>query len=223
MLCYAFQIVSLRLIALQILRAMPSYQLRKASIISQGLRVPGEVGDVRFDHTVRLLVTSSNRGASEVAEELETSAREMQAGVRFNVLADERSGLASLAQPRGRRSFAMPSRRRQGTDGAASAFMPSGRRFSRAHDTGGTAKGLNELGRLGGRAESVSEPQTPRRLPKAQAPTHVLLYLQSSTFVADGGATAEMLRHALDAKVPPCIVQEMDPEKGGCAFRQFHS
>lgn len=54
----------------------------------------------------------------------------------------------------------------------------------------------------------------------ADRPTHMLLYLNAKTFY-DGGATAEMVRQALDKKVPIALVQEMNPVKQACAFRAF--
>jgi hypothetical protein len=50
--------------------------------------------------------------------------------------------------------------------------------------------------------------------------THVLLYLNDRTF-GDGGATAQLVRDAMDAGVTMVLVQELDPGLGACAFRRF--
>ena len=54
--------------------------------------------------------------------------------------------------------------------------------------------------------------------------THMLLYLNSSTF-SDGehGKTAELTREAMDAGVTMVLVQEFDSAKGGVAFSHFYN
>jgi hypothetical protein len=51
--------------------------------------------------------------------------------------------------------------------------------------------------------------------------TQMLLYLNRSTFLRDGGATADLVRAAMDAGVSMVLVQELNPELGACAFRCF--
>lgn len=53
-------------------------------------------------------------------------------------------------------------------------------------------------------------------------PTHVLLYLNSATFVGEaGGRLAKEMRDARARRIPIVLVHETDPMHGGCPFERF--
>ena len=68
-----FQLVSLRLIALMMLRHTPHFTRHPRSL-ERGLCVPGELGEMRLDAPSRLLVCQRNEGAACVAAELQRAA-----------------------------------------------------------------------------------------------------------------------------------------------------
>ena len=66
------QIVSLRMIAEQLLAHAPHCE-RQKHLLERGLFVPGELQQARFQEGACLLYSDANRGAKEVARELQTA------------------------------------------------------------------------------------------------------------------------------------------------------
>jgi len=71
----AFQLESLKAVALRMLLHSPFYASRPAEL-ADGVMVPGQAGPVAFSGPVTILVCSGNEGAANVAELVETAAGE---------------------------------------------------------------------------------------------------------------------------------------------------
>jgi hypothetical protein len=54
-------------------------------------------------------------------------------------------------------------------------------------------------------------------------PTHLMVYLNKSTYVQDGGVVAAAAREALASETPRLLIHENDPTAGGCPFGLFFS
>ena len=72
---HAFQLESLKAIALRMLRCTPVY-LHHAAILAGGVAVPGQVGPHVFQRLVTIFVCRGNDGALNVAAEVAAAARE---------------------------------------------------------------------------------------------------------------------------------------------------
>ena len=71
----AFQLESLKAIALRMLLHSPFYASRPAELFA-GVTVPGEAGPVAFSGSVTILACRGNKGAFGVADEVKAAARE---------------------------------------------------------------------------------------------------------------------------------------------------
>ena len=71
----AFQLESLKAVALRMLLHSPYYASRPAELAG-GVMVPGQAGPVAFSGPVTILVCRDNEGAVGIARELKTAARE---------------------------------------------------------------------------------------------------------------------------------------------------
>jgi hypothetical protein len=63
-----FSAVSIRLISECIMSCLPFYQ-KNATVLLEGLRVPGDLGPVKMTSSIEILVCDTNSGARELAEE----------------------------------------------------------------------------------------------------------------------------------------------------------
>jgi hypothetical protein len=79
-----FQIESLKLITLRVLKHLPFY-LNKPEELSKGLKVAGEIGPMGFTSPVKVLVCSDNEGAFPVAEEVIAASKENPSAVSISV------------------------------------------------------------------------------------------------------------------------------------------
>ena len=94
-----FQIESLKLVTLRMLQHLP-YYLNNSDLLSMGLKIPGEMGEVGFQTSMKLLVCNENKGAWPVAVELMTASRENARAVEILVReAEQELRESSTLQP----------------------------------------------------------------------------------------------------------------------------
>ena len=79
-----FQLVSLRQIAMGLLRHAPSYT-RQAGLLERGLYVPSELSGARFLRPVTLLHSVANCGSTDVAKEMQQVAVALQPDLSFKL------------------------------------------------------------------------------------------------------------------------------------------
>ena len=236
-----YQLVSLKLIVMAILRQTPYYKVgsgsrsrHRALELSSGCCVRGEPKPLIFRQPVRLLVCPGNDGAGELAAELEYNARALQPSVAFEVVdtlpATRDRSRESVASRVTRRLLDVPALAVEGaarlSQGIAEESLGSGTSGSRRS---GWRRSKRRSSAVRGLSLDVAR-QSHQRDGNAEAsgasgdetlpPTHMLLYLNARTFT-DDGVTGRSVFQAMQQRVSIVLVQEMDPEKGACAFRRF--
>lgn len=223
----SLQLISLKMIAVELLRNCPAYAHEHSKLLRYGLWVPGELPATCFIDEVHLLVCTFNAGARQVALELRDASVGAGAGAkpRTSLTGWQRSSNTSATRAstkQGAHAFTVDAAD-LGKDSdppwvhraAPPSMMVKGRsaislRFS----------ATRAVSFFGSRATSFSSAADLQI--SATKPTHCLLYLNEKVFVDDDGATGRTVLAALRSGVQLVLVQEMDPARGACAFRRFY-
>ena len=87
-----FQLASLRMLAAQLCQHAPFYEHRQ-QLLERGLYIPGEPPRAHFPAAACLVYSAANRGASELAAELQDEAVSMQPGLGFAITCERPQAL----------------------------------------------------------------------------------------------------------------------------------
>jgi hypothetical protein len=207
-----FQVVSLRMIAAQMLRCAPHYLGGEhAALLQGGLYVPSEPERAYFQRdVVNLMHSAANRGSVQVAKELQEVAVGQQPGLDFKIIVSEHDQWNSdsgTASSNGIRA----SGGRKAVDLYCLLYLNQ--------NTFVSEDGVvEEDGGQGGQG---------RRWQQAWKRASRASFEVGGNTRASGrpSPTSAMVRWALmqqqQGTVQMILVHEQDPARGGCAFRRF--
>ena len=202
----AFQLLSLKLIARAMLHAMPTYEELEEP---PKVYIAGELGlqTFEFRHRVSLYVSDFNPGAAEMMTEVVVRYKDRNLNVRYDP----------------------PPQLHQSSDG-----RNSGRRPSAVLSRGMTASRLltrhcssfeqasRKRWTLQSRIWQQSDRQPHTLSSAADQVSHMLLYLNNTTFIGeDGQRLAHEVRRARAFGIEILLVHENDLKRGGCAFNRL--
>jgi len=196
-----FQLVSIKMIALQILRELKATSPR---ILAKGVYVPGELAPVLLDASTVILACKSNKGASELAAEVRDRS-EVKVVVAEDFLSDRCSHGDDGSHSSGRDALAAPSELSQLSElpELPQPSQPSELPQPSALEMASAAHG-----------EGVHRAA-------ARPGLYLLLYLNKDTFLDADEETARCVRAALKGGIRVVLIHEKDPERGGVPFRVF--
>jgi hypothetical protein len=180
----------------RILSNLPHYERHPNLLQEQGIRVPGELGEVALDSPINLLVYDNNYGCSDVAEELKTMLQNQGGSVLVN-MNDARMVLNKNVQE-----------------------INSLLDIDNIDDDD-----VNIEDATDSQVEILHDDPSlaPSRI--TDVPTFLLLYLNEHTFegsAQDQNELTAIIQSCIDKPgISIILVHEKDTEKGGCDFGDF--
>jgi len=209
----AFQLVSLKLIAEQMLAFTPVYE--KQSTRQPKLYVRGELDarTLELRQKVRLYASNNNPGARVVATEF---AARLKHGKELLTIATELPESLQKLLP----SAAGASPRRAGSS------TPKRRGSSAALIRRASSEALKRASGVVPVAAQLAHTATDQNMNSTSHPdgqiTHMMLYLNDKTFVGElGQVLVEEVTLAHDNGIEVVLAHEADPDCGGCPFGRF--
>jgi len=215
-----FQLLTLKLIVARMLHCMPAYVRSSAP---PKVYIPGEIGlqAFKFAQSVVLYVSDFNPGAKEMITQfaagyvndenlkiIHVPPAQLQPGVR--------------KPSRLRRRMSIQAKR------AVSGLLREGRSSLRANrnsvvQSNRDSTAGEQLSARDNRLSVTGDPTSgPTDDPTGKQLTHMLLYLNSTTFEGQAGAhLAGEVRRARGTGIAILLVHECDSERGGCQFSKF--
>jgi hypothetical protein len=190
----------------RILSNLPCYKRHPNLLQEQGIKVPGELGEVVLDSPIDLLVYGNNHGCSDVAEELNTMLQNQGESVLITIH-DARMVLNKNAQEI-----------KKSLDDAATKSQEAEILYDLSYDVNIEDATDSQVEILHDDS-SFSPPDT------LKAPTFLLLYLNEHTFegsAQDQNELTAIIQSCIDdSEISIVLVHEKDMAKGGCDFGDF--
>eukprot|EP00966_Prymnesium_polylepis_P008268 190475-Prymnesium_polylepis.2 len=216
-----FQLLALKLIARSMLHCMPVYeQLNEPPKVY----IPGEIGlqVFEFRQRVTVYVSEFNPGAAEMTKEFVVRYNDRNLTFRYDPppqLQRSRDSRASV-----RRLSALLTIRRLSSSTtqltrAVTTRLPSRLPLTRhCSSFGQLSRGRSKFLSRFQQQPGWQQPSTP----SADHVSHMLLYLNSTTFTGkDGQNLAYEIRRARAFGIEIVLVHENDPKRSGCAFSRL--
>ena len=211
-----FSAAALNQIYTRVISYLPHYR-RHPQQLRQGIKVPGELGDVSLQSPINLLVYKKNQGCSDLAEELELK---MKFGGRRSSLINV-FDVASFLQIGSNKSKSHNLNSDRDNNEVINEINTSPISQSRSNDnTSNILSGMEDDEEFCRGEFQALEPLISNKLP-----TFLLIYLNKHTFEEEMQYQDEMTTIFKSCIENPDIsivlVHEQDVSKGGCEFDDF--
>jgi hypothetical protein len=193
----SFSAAAKSLIYTRVLSNLPHYKRHPSLLLEQGIRVPGELGEVILDSPINLLVYDNNHGCSDVAEELKTMLRKKGGSVLITTIYEARMILKKQTQE-----------------------IDSLLDIDNIDDDDDNIEDATDS-----QVEILHDDPSLAPSCITDVPTFLLLYLNEHTFegsTEDQNELTAIIQSCIDnSDIRIVLVHEKDTEKGGCDFGDF--